>query len=101
MSVSTSISMANNIRRARVTSSTSRSISQRRVGCKCKGLTCFGLLSLHHAQHRGLSDSETGNNGSHSEDARLCGNPLLRSLLGVKQTSPCALHMSAYDPKRT
>jgi hypothetical protein len=29
------------------------------------------------------------------------GNPLSRSLLGVKQTSLIALHMSAYDPKRT
>jgi hypothetical protein len=34
-------------------------------------------------------------------DMTLCGNPLLRSLLGVERTSPCALHMSAYDPKRT
>ena len=31
----------------------------------------------------------------------LCGNPLSRSLLGVKRTSLIALHMSAYDPKRT
>src|SRR5215467_15390483 len=30
-----------------------------------------------------------------------CGCLLSRSLLGVKRTSPCALHMSAYDPKRT
>ena len=29
------------------------------------------------------------------------GNSLLRSLLGVKRTSLIALHMSAYDPKRT
>jgi len=29
------------------------------------------------------------------------GSPLSRSLLGVKRTSPAALHMSAYDPKRT
>jgi len=27
--------------------------------------------------------------------------PLLRSLLGVKQTYAYALHMSAFDPKRT
>ena len=30
-----------------------------------------------------------------------CGNPLLRSLLGAKRTSPFALQMSANDPKRT
>jgi hypothetical protein len=30
-----------------------------------------------------------------------CGNPLSRSLLGVKQTCRFALQMSAYDPKRT
>src|SRR5262249_47932532 len=30
-----------------------------------------------------------------------CGNPLSRSLLGVKQTSLFATHMSAFDPKRT
>ena len=29
------------------------------------------------------------------------GNPLSRSLLRVKRTSAVALHMSAYDPKRT
>jgi hypothetical protein len=34
-------------------------------------------------------------------DMTLCGNPLLRSLLGVKRTWACALHMSANDPKRT
>src|SRR6478672_8482170 len=34
-------------------------------------------------------------------DMACCGNPLLRSLLGVKRTCPFALHMSAYDPKRT
>src|SRR5215467_14591214 len=34
-------------------------------------------------------------------DMTLCGNPLLRSLLGVKRTWPFAPHMSAYDPKRT
>jgi hypothetical protein len=31
----------------------------------------------------------------------VCGNPPFRSLLGVKRTCPLALHMSAYDPKRT
>jgi hypothetical protein len=30
-----------------------------------------------------------------------CGISLSRSLLGVKQTWPIALHMSAFDPKRT
>jgi|SoiMethySBSTD1v2_1073268.scaffolds.fasta_scaffold1164739_2 hypothetical protein len=35
------------------------------------------------------------------EDMGLCGNPLSRSLSGVKRTCPFALHMSAYDPKRT
>src|SRR5262249_32839173 len=34
-------------------------------------------------------------------DMTLCGNPLSRSLLGVKRTSLFAAHMSAYDPKRT
>jgi hypothetical protein len=34
-------------------------------------------------------------------DMTLCGNPLLRSLLGVKRTSLFAAHMSAFDPKRT
>ena len=31
----------------------------------------------------------------------VCGNPLSRSLLGVKRTCPIALHMSANDPKQT
>jgi hypothetical protein len=31
----------------------------------------------------------------------LCGNPLSRSLLGVKRTWVVAAHMSAFDPKRT
>jgi hypothetical protein len=31
----------------------------------------------------------------------LCGNPLSRSLLGVKRTWPIAVQMSAFDPKRT
>ena len=31
----------------------------------------------------------------------LCENPLSRSLSGVKQTWALALHMSAFDPKRT
>jgi hypothetical protein len=34
-------------------------------------------------------------------DMTLHGNPLSRSLLGVKRTWVDALHMSAYDPKRT
>src|SRR4029079_9603137 len=34
-------------------------------------------------------------------DMTLCGSPLSPSLLGVERTSPGALHMSAYDPKRT
>src|SRR4029453_8610238 len=34
-------------------------------------------------------------------DITVCGNPLSRSLLGVKRTCPFALHMSAFDPKRT
>src|SRR5262245_2995912 len=34
-------------------------------------------------------------------DMVVCGCPLSRSLLGVKRTSPFALHMSASDPKRT
>src|SRR5262245_32913540 len=34
-------------------------------------------------------------------DMTVCGSPLLRSLLGVKQTSHFAPHMSASDPKRT
>jgi hypothetical protein len=34
-------------------------------------------------------------------DMTLCGNPLSRSLLGVKRTSPFAVQMSAFDPKRT
>jgi hypothetical protein len=34
-------------------------------------------------------------------DMTLCGNPLLRSLSGVKRTWLFAVHMSAYDPKRT
>src|SRR6476646_7287174 len=34
-------------------------------------------------------------------DMTVCGNPLSRSLLGVKRTLPIALHMSANDPKRT
>ena len=31
----------------------------------------------------------------------VCGNPLLRSLLGAKRTSLFAAQMSAYDLKRT
>src|SRR5262245_60705766 len=34
-------------------------------------------------------------------DMTFCACPLLRSLLGVKRTWPVALHMSAFDPKRT
>jgi ABC-type uncharacterized transport system substrate-binding protein len=34
-------------------------------------------------------------------DMTVCGNPLSRSLLGLKRTCPCAPHMSANDPKRT
>jgi hypothetical protein len=34
-------------------------------------------------------------------DMTFCGSPLLPSLLGVKRTWPIALHMSAFDPKRT
>ena len=34
-------------------------------------------------------------------DMAFCGNPLSRSLLRVKRTSAVALHMSAFDPKRT
>jgi hypothetical protein len=59
MSVSTSTSMGNNIRRAQVTSSTSRLIRLRPVACKCKGLTCFGLRSMHHAPNRSLSDKRS------------------------------------------
>jgi hypothetical protein len=33
-------------------------------------------------------------------DMALCGNSLLRSLLGAKQTWALALHMSAFNPKR-
>jgi hypothetical protein len=33
-------------------------------------------------------------------DMTFCGNPLLRSLLGVKRTSLFAAQMSANDPKR-
>jgi hypothetical protein len=34
-------------------------------------------------------------------DMTSCGNPHLRSLLGAKRTWVGALHMSAFDPKRT
>src|SRR5215813_15053760 len=34
-------------------------------------------------------------------DLTVCRCPLSRSLLGVKRTCPFALHMSAFDPKRT
>src|SRR5215471_242024 len=34
-------------------------------------------------------------------DMTVCGSPLSWSLLGVKQTWVGALHMSAFDPKRT
>src|SRR5262245_43582594 len=34
-------------------------------------------------------------------DMTVCGSPLSWSLLGVKRTWPFALHMSAFDPKRT
>jgi hypothetical protein len=34
-------------------------------------------------------------------DMAVCENPLSRSLLEAKRTCSFALHMSAYDPKRT
>src|SRR5262249_37613001 len=34
-------------------------------------------------------------------DTAVCGSPLSRSLLGVKRTWAGALHMSAFEPKRT
>jgi hypothetical protein len=34
-------------------------------------------------------------------DMMFCGCPLLRSLLGAKQTLLVAAQMSAFDPKRT
>jgi hypothetical protein len=34
-------------------------------------------------------------------DMKFFGNPLSRSVLGVKRTWACALQMSAFDPKRT
>jgi hypothetical protein len=34
-------------------------------------------------------------------DMIFCGNPLSRSLFGVKRTSLFATHLSAFDPKRT
>src|SRR5262245_3731535 len=34
-------------------------------------------------------------------DMTVCGCLLSRSLLGVKRTLPFAVHMSAFDPKRT
>jgi hypothetical protein len=34
-------------------------------------------------------------------DMPVCGSPLSRSLLGVKQTSLFAMHMSAFGQKRT
>src|SRR5262245_5398870 len=34
-------------------------------------------------------------------DMTVCGSSHSRSLLGVKRTCPFALHMSAFDPKRT
>src|SRR6516165_665578 len=34
-------------------------------------------------------------------DMPVCESPLSRSLLGVKRTCLSALHMSAFDPKRT
>src|SRR5262245_8523874 len=34
-------------------------------------------------------------------DMAICACLLLRSLLGAKRTWPVALHMSAFDPKRT
>src|SRR5262249_12789297 len=68
---------------ARVTSSTSRLIRLRHVGCKCKGLTCFGLRSMHHARHRSLSD------GCPCKLFALSGHDLLHRtylLSGVKRT---------------
>src|SRR5262249_37045206 len=34
-------------------------------------------------------------------DMTVCGGPLSRSLSGVKRTCAFALHISAFDPKRT
>ena len=34
-------------------------------------------------------------------DMTSCGDPLLRSLLGLKRTSLFAVRMSAFNPKRT
>jgi hypothetical protein len=48
-----------------------------------------GASALHMSAFRGKADMT------------LYGNPLSRSLSGVKRTCLFALHMSAYDPKRT
>src|SRR4029450_2459710 len=47
-----------------------------------------------------LANSEPSTHGGKA-DTTVCGSPLSWSLLGVKRTCPFALHMSAFDPKRT
>jgi hypothetical protein len=47
-------------------------------------------------------DRLVGNSGDTGiNNSEPSGNPVSRSLLGIKRTCPFALHMSANDPKRT
>jgi hypothetical protein len=52
-------------------------------------------------QRTHLRECRSGRVGIAQKLLTVCGNPLSRSLSGVKRTLSIALHMSAYDPKRT
>ena len=52
-------------------------------------------------QRTHLREFRSGRVGIAQKLLTVCGNPPFQSLLGVKRTCPLALHMSAYDPKRT
>jgi hypothetical protein len=69
-----------------------------RPGGNVTGVTIFGTDAVAKA-----NAATTGgrSKGQGKADMTFCGNPLSRSLLGVKRTWLVAAHMSAFDPKRT
>src|SRR5262249_18366167 len=69
-----------------------------RPGGNVTGVTIFGTDAV--AKRTQLL-REVAPKSRVKADMTFCGNPLSRSLLGVKRTWPVAVHMSAYDPKRT
>ena len=72
-----------------------------------KDAPAFRPVSLDRGHHitpdpwRASSSLRSGLGFRYTQDMTLRRNPLSRSLSGAKQTCPFALHMSAFDPKRT